>query len=97
MISILRHRPGRVALAKSISEAAAHVTKKGLSQRGAPAIVKLTEKTVAQAVIWLGHLVVRQLMHYLLTIFRTWGVDILLSEGWSVYMARRKFVKSIIQ
>ena len=56
----------RAALAKSISEAAAHVTKKGLSQKGAPAIVKLitqiasrfsivvSEKAAAQAVPVVG-------------------------------------------
>lgn len=56
----------RAALAKSISEAAAHVAKKGLSQKGAPAIVKLitqiasrfsivvSEKAAAQAVPLVG-------------------------------------------
>lgn len=56
----------RTALAKSISEAAAHVTKKGLSQHGAPAIVRLisqiasrfsivvSEKAAAQAVPVVG-------------------------------------------
>ena len=56
----------RAALAKSISEAAAHVAKKGLSQKGAPAIVKLiaqvasrfsivvSEKAAAQAVPVVG-------------------------------------------
>ena len=58
----------RAALAKSISEAAAHVAKKGLSQKGAPAIVKLiaqvaarfsivvSEKAAAQAVPVVGAL-----------------------------------------
>jgi hypothetical protein len=57
---------GRAALAKSISEAAAHLTKKGLSQQGAPAIVRLisqvasrfsivvSEKAAAQAVPLVG-------------------------------------------
>ena len=56
----------RAALAKSISEAAAHCAKKGLSQKGAPAIVKLiaqvaarfsivvSEKAAAQAVPVVG-------------------------------------------
>ena len=56
----------RAALAKSISEAAAHVTKKGMSQHGAPAIVRLisqvasrfsivvSEKAAAQAVPVVG-------------------------------------------
>jgi hypothetical protein len=56
----------RAALAKSISEAAAHLTKKGLTQHGAPAIVRLisqiasrfsivvTEKAAAQAVPLVG-------------------------------------------
>jgi hypothetical protein len=56
----------RAALAKSISEAAAHLAKKGLSQKGAPAIVKLiaqvalrfsivvSEKAAAQAVPVVG-------------------------------------------
>jgi len=56
----------RAALARSISEAAAHVAKKGLSQQGAPAIVKLiaqvasrfsivvSEKAAAQAVPVVG-------------------------------------------
>ena len=56
----------RAALAKSISEAAAHLAKKGLSQQGAPAIVKLiaqvasrfsivvSEKAAAQAVPVVG-------------------------------------------
>jgi hypothetical protein len=56
----------RAALAKSISEAAAHLTKKGLSQHGAPAIVRLisqiaarfsivvSEKAAAQAVPIVG-------------------------------------------
>lgn len=56
----------RAALAKSISEAAAHVAKKGLSQKGAPAIVQLiaqvasrfslvvSEKAAAQAVPVVG-------------------------------------------
>jgi hypothetical protein len=56
----------RTALAKSISEAAAHLTKKGLSQQGAPAIVRLishvasrfsivvSEKAAAQAVPVVG-------------------------------------------
>jgi len=56
----------RAVLAKSISEAAAHLTKKGLSQHGAPAIVRLisqvaarfsivvSEKAVAQAVPIVG-------------------------------------------
>jgi len=56
----------RAALAKSISEAAAHLTKKGLSQHGAPAIVRLisqiasrfsivvSEKAAAQAVPVVG-------------------------------------------
>lgn len=56
----------RTALAKSISEAAAHLTKKGLSQHGAPAIVRLisqiasrfsivvSEKAAAQAVPVVG-------------------------------------------
>jgi len=56
----------RAALAKSISEAAAHLTKKGLSQHGAPAIVRLisqvasrfsivvSEKAAAQAVPLVG-------------------------------------------
>jgi len=56
----------RAALAKSISEAAAHVTKIGLSQKGAPAIVRLisqvasrfsivvSEKAAAQAVPLVG-------------------------------------------
>jgi len=58
----------RAALAKSISEAAAHLTKKGLSQHGAPAIVRLisqiasrfsivvSEKAAAQAVPVVGAL-----------------------------------------
>jgi len=56
----------RAALAKSISEAATHITKMGLTQKGAPAIVKLitqvasrfsivvSEKAAAQAVPLLG-------------------------------------------
>ena len=56
----------RAALAKSISEAVAHLTKKGLSQHGAPAIVRLisqvasrfsivvSEKAAAQAVPIVG-------------------------------------------
>lgn len=56
----------RTALAKSISEAAAHLTKKGLSQHGAPAVVRLisqiasrfsivvSEKAAAQAVPLVG-------------------------------------------
>lgn len=56
----------RTALAKSISEAAAHLTKKGLSQHGAPAIVRLisqiasrfsivvSEKAAVQAVPLVG-------------------------------------------
>jgi len=56
----------RAALAKAVSEAAAHVTKKGLSQHGAPAIVRLislvasrfsivvSEKAAAQAVPVVG-------------------------------------------
>jgi hypothetical protein len=56
----------RAALAKSISEAAAYVAKKGLSQKSAPAIVKLiaqiasrfsivvSEKAAAQAVPIVG-------------------------------------------
>ena len=56
----------RAALAKSISEAAAHLTKKGMSQHGAPAIVRLisqvasrfsivvSEKAAAQAVPVVG-------------------------------------------
>lgn len=56
----------RTALAKSISEAAAHLTKKGLSQHGAPAIIRLisqvasrfsivvSEKAAAQAVPVVG-------------------------------------------
>jgi hypothetical protein len=56
----------RAALAKSISEAAAHVTKMGVSQKGAPAIVRLitqvasrfsivvSEKAAAQAVPLVG-------------------------------------------
>jgi len=56
----------RTALAKSISEAAAHLTKKGLSQHGAPAIVRfisqiasrfsvvVSEKAAAQAVPVVG-------------------------------------------
>lgn len=56
----------RAALAKSISEAAAHITRKGLSQHGAPAIVRLitqvaarfsivvSEKAAAQAVPVVG-------------------------------------------
>lgn len=58
----------RAALAKAVSEAAAHVTKKGLSQHGAPAIVRLislvasrfsivvSEKAAAQAVPVVGAL-----------------------------------------
>ena len=58
----------RAALAKSISEAAAYLTKKGLSQHGAPAIVRLisqiasrfsivvSEKAMAQAVPLVGAL-----------------------------------------
>lgn len=58
----------RAALAKSISEAAAYLTKKGLSQHGAPAIVRLisqiasrfsivvSEKAMAQAVPVVGAL-----------------------------------------
>jgi len=58
----------RAALAKSISEAAAHLARKGLSQSGAPAIVKLitqiasrfsivvSEKAAAQAVPVVGAL-----------------------------------------
>lgn len=58
----------RTALAKAISEAAAHVTKMGMSQHGAPAIVRLisqiatrfsivvSEKTAAQAVPIVGAL-----------------------------------------
>jgi hypothetical protein len=38
----------RAALAKSISEAAAHVAKKGLSQHGAPAIVRLISQVAAR-------------------------------------------------
>jgi hypothetical protein len=38
----------RAALAKSISEAAAHVAKKGLSQKGAPAIVQLIAQVAAR-------------------------------------------------
>lgn len=56
----------RAALAKSISEAAAHLTQKGLSQHGAPALVRLisqvasrfslvvSEKAAAQAVPLVG-------------------------------------------
>lgn len=56
----------RAALAKSVSEAAAHVTKMGLSQKGAPAIIRLitqvaarfsivvSEKAAAQAVPLVG-------------------------------------------
>jgi hypothetical protein len=56
----------RAALATSISEAAAHITKKGLSQHGAPALVRLisqvasrfsivvSEKAAAQAVPVVG-------------------------------------------
>ena len=56
----------RTALAKSISEAAAHLTKKGLSQHGAPAIVRfisriasrfsivVSEKAAVQAVPLVG-------------------------------------------
>ena len=56
----------RAALAKSISEAAAHLTKKGLSQHGAPAIVRfisqiasrfsivVSEKAAVQAVPIVG-------------------------------------------
>ncbi|MHB8057267.1 MAG: EcsC family protein [Desulfuromonadaceae bacterium] len=56
----------RAALAKSISEAAAHLTKKGLSQHGAPAIVRfisqiasrfsivVSEKAAVQAVPVVG-------------------------------------------
>ena len=56
----------RAALAKSISEAAAHLTKKGVAQHGAPAIVRLisqiatrfsivvSEKMAAQAVPVVG-------------------------------------------
>ena len=56
----------RAALAKAISEAATHLTKKGLSQHGAPAIVRLisqiasrfsivvSEKAAAQAVPVVG-------------------------------------------
>jgi hypothetical protein len=56
----------RAALAKSISEAAAHVARKGLSQQGAPAVVRLisqvasrfsivvSEKAAAQAVPLVG-------------------------------------------
>jgi hypothetical protein len=56
----------RAALAKSISEAAAHLAKKGLSQHGAPALVRLisqiasrfsivvSEKAAAQAVPVVG-------------------------------------------
>jgi len=56
----------RAALAKSISEAAAHLAKKGVSQHGAPAIVRLisqvatrfsivvSEKAAAQAVPLVG-------------------------------------------
>jgi len=58
----------RTALAKAISEAAAHVTKMGMSQHGAPAIVRLisqiasrfsivvSEKAAAQAVPIVGAL-----------------------------------------
>ncbi|HEX5774203.1 MAG TPA: EcsC family protein [Geomobilimonas sp.] len=58
----------RAALAKAVSEAAAYVTKKGLSQHGAPAIVRLislvasrfsivvSEKAAAQAVPVVGAL-----------------------------------------
>lgn len=58
----------RTALAKSISEAATHLAKKGVSQHGAPAIVRLisqvasqfsfvvTEKAVVQAVPVVGAL-----------------------------------------
>lgn len=58
----------RAALAKAVSEAAAHITKKGLSQHGAPAIVRLisliasrfsivvSEKAAAQAVPVVGAL-----------------------------------------
>jgi EcsC protein family len=38
----------RAALAKSISEAAAHFTKKGLSQHGAPAIVRLISQVASR-------------------------------------------------
>lgn len=56
----------RAALARSISEAAAHIAKKGVSQQGAPAIVRLisqiasrfsivvSEKAAAQAVPVIG-------------------------------------------
>ncbi|MDD2337711.1 MAG: EcsC family protein, partial [Geobacteraceae bacterium] len=56
----------RAALAKAVSEAASHLTTKGLSQRGAPAIVRLisqvasrfsivvSEKAAAQAVPVVG-------------------------------------------
>jgi hypothetical protein len=58
----------RAAVAKAVSEAAAHVAKKGLSQRGAPAIIRLitqiasrfsivvSEKAAAQAVPVVGAL-----------------------------------------
>jgi EcsC protein family len=58
----------RAALAKSISEAAAHLAQKGVSQQGAPAIVRLiskvssrfsivvSEKAAAQAVPLVGAL-----------------------------------------
>lgn len=58
----------RTALAKAVSEAAAHMTKMGMSQRGAPAIVRLisqvaarfsiivSEKAAAQAVPIVGAL-----------------------------------------
>ncbi|MDD2734465.1 MAG: EcsC family protein [Desulfuromonadaceae bacterium] len=58
----------RAALAKSISEAAAHLTRQGLSQHGAPAIIRLisqitsrfsivvSEKAIAQAVPVVGAL-----------------------------------------
>lgn len=38
----------RTALAKSISEAAAHLTKKGLFQHGAPAIVRLISQIASR-------------------------------------------------
>jgi len=56
----------RASLAKAVSEAAAHLTKKGLSQHGAPALVRLisriasrfsivvSEKAAAQAVPVVG-------------------------------------------
>ena len=93
----------RAALATSISEAAAHLTKKGLSQHGAPAIVRLisqvasrfsivvSEKAAAQAVPVVGAFGGAALNTLFIDHFQDMGRGILLSGGWSGFMARKRF------